>query len=201
MKKQLLSIAMLTAVVSGAMAHEVGDKVYSNAAKWKITGKNLVTNGDFSDLQLTGWSATDETVDKLTTFSVLVGTGAEGKNEIKVNDGQTALKNGIYQVVEIEQGGTYIVSMKVMNTTAAGFTDFDLTGANTNYINAYYNTDGALATAGGDKNKTLSYGTDGVCGGYTFSFATDKFTEVNFPVVAPANGKIVIDLRGLSAGL
>lgn len=201
MKKQLLSIAMLAAVVSGAMAHEVGDKVYSNAAKWKITGKNLVTNGDFSNLQLTGWSATDETVDKLTTFSVLAGTGADGKNEIKVNDGQTALKNGIYQVVEIEQGGTYIVSMKVMNTTAAGFTDFDLTGANTNYINAYYNTDGALATAGGDKNKTLSYGTDGVCGGYTFSFATDKFTEVNFPVVAPANGKIVIDLRGLSAGL
>lgn len=201
MKKQLLSIAMLAAVVSGAMAHEVGDKVYSNAAKWKITGKNLVTNGDFSDLQLAGWSATDGTVDKLTTFSVLAGTGAEGKNEIKVNDGQTALKNGIYQVIEIEQGGTYIVSMKVMNTTAAGFTDFDLTGANTNYINAYYNTDGALATAGGDKNKTLSYGTDGVCGGYTFSFATDKFTEVNFPVEAPANGKIVIDLRGLSAGL
>lgn len=201
MKKQLLSIAMLAAVVSGAMAHEVGDKVYSNAAKWKITGKNLVTNGDFSDLQLAGWSATDGTVDKLTTFSVLAGTGAEGKNEIKVNDGQTALKNGIYQVIEIEQGGTYIVSMKVMNTTAAGFTDFDLTGANTNYINAYYNTDGALATAGGTNNTELSYGTDGVCGGYTFSFATDKFTEVNFPVVAPANGKIVIDLRGLSEGL
>lgn len=201
MKKQLLSIAMLTAIVSGAMAHEVGDKVYSNAAKWKITGKNLVTNGDFSDLQLTGWSATDGTIDKLTTFSVLAGAGAEGKNEIKVNDGQTALKNGIYQVVEIEQGGTYVVSMKVMNTKAAGFTDFDLTGANINYINAYYNTDGALATAGGTKNKELSYGTDGVCGGYTFSFATDKFTEVNFPVEAPANGKIVIDLRGLSEGL
>lgn len=198
MKKQLLSIAMLTAVLSGAMAHEIGDKVYSNAAKWKITGKNLVTNGDFSDIQLTGWSATDETVDKLTTFSVLADQGAEGKNEIKVNDGQTALNNGIYQVIEIEQGGTYIVSMKVMNTKAAGFTDFDLTGANTNYINAYYNTDGALATADGT---TLAYGTDGVCGGYTFSFTTDKFTEVNFPVKAPANGKIVIDLRGLSEGL
>lgn len=198
MKKQLLSIAMLTAVLSGAMAHEIGDKVYSNAAKWKITGKNLVTNGDFSDIQLTGWSATDETVDKLTTFSVLAGQGPEGKNEIKVNDGQTALNNGIYQVIEIEQGGTYIVSMKVMNTKAAGFTDFDLTGANTNYINAYYNTDGARATADGT---TLSYGTDGVCGGYTFSFTTDKFTEVNFPVQAPADGQIVIDLRGLSEGL
>lgn len=198
MKKQLLSIAMLTAVLSSAMAHEIGDKVYSNAAKWKITGKNLVTNGDFSDIQLTGWSATDETVDKLTTFSVLAGQGAEGKNEIKVNDGQTALNNGIYQVIEIEQGGTYIVSMKVMNTKAAGFTDFDLTGANTNYINAYYNTDGALATADGT---TLAYGTEGVCGGYTFSFTNDKFTEVNFPVQAPANGKIVIDLRGLSEGL
>lgn len=198
MKKQLLSIALLSAVVSGAMAHEIGDKVYSNSAKWKITGKNLVTNGDFSDLSLSGWTAIDETVDKLTTFSVLAGQGHEGKNEIKVNDGQTDLKNGIYQTIAIQQGGTYIVSMKVMNTKAAGFTDFDLTGANTNYINAYYNTDGALATADG---KNLSYGTDGVCGGYTFSFTTDKFTEVNFPVQAPANGQIVIDLRGLSEGL
>ena len=198
MKKQLLSIALLSAVVSGAMAHEIGDKVYSNSAKWKITGKNLVTNGDFSDLSLSGWTAIDETVDKLTTFSVLAGQGHEGKNEIKVNDGQTDLKNGIYQTITIKQGGTYIVSMKVMNTKAAGFTDFDLTGANTNYINAYYNTDGARATADGT---TLSYGTDGVCGGYTFSFTTDKFTTVNFPVQAPADGQIVIDLRGLSEGL
>ena len=198
MKKQLLSIALLSAVVSGAMAHEIGDKVYSNSAKWKITGKNLVTNGDFSDLSLSGWTAIDETVDKLTTFSVLAGQGHEGKNEIKVNDGQTDLKNGIYQTIAIQQGGTYIVSMKVMNTKAAGFTDFDLTGANTNYINAYYNTDGALATADGTN---LSYGADGVCGGYTFSFTTDEFTEVNFPVQAPANGQIVIDLRGLSEGL
>ena len=198
MKKQRLSIALLSAVVSSAIAHEIGDKVYSNSAKWKITGRNLVTNGDFSDLSLSGWTAIDETVNKLTTFSVLAGQGHEGKNEIKVNDGQTDLKNGIWQTITIEQGGTYIVSMKVMNTKAAGFTDFDLTGANTNYINAYYNTDGARATADGT---TLSYGTDGVCGGYTFSFTTDKFTTVNFPVQAPAEGQIVIDLRGLSEGL
>ncbi len=198
MKKQLLSIALLSAVVSGAMAHEIGAKVYSNSAQWKITGKNLVTNGDFSDNQLTGWTAIDESIDKLTTFSVLEGQGAKGANEIKVNDGQTDLKNGIYQTIAIQQGGTYIVSMKVMNTKAAGFTDFDLTGANTNYINAYYNTDGALATADGTN---LSYGAGGVCGGYTFSFTTDEFTEVNFPVQAPADGQIVIDLRGLSEGL
>ena len=198
MKKQLLSIALLSAVVSGAMAHEIGAKVNSNSAKWKITGRNLVTNGDFSDNQLTGWTAIDESINKLTTFSVLEGQGAKGANEIKVNEGQTALTNGIYQTIAIQQGGTYIVSMKVMNTKAAGFTDFDLTGANTNYINAYYNTNGALATADGTN---LSYGADGVCGGYTFSFTTDEFTEVNFPVQAPADGQIVIDLRGLSEGL
>lgn len=198
MKKQLLSIALLSAVVSGAMAHEIGDKVYSNSAKWKITGKNLVNNGDFSDVSLSGWSNFDDTVDKSTTFAVLAGKGPKGKSVIQVNDGQTDLKNGIWQTITIEQGGTYIVSMKVMNTKAAGFTDFDLTGANTNYINAYYNTDGALATADGTN---LSYGAGGVCGGYTFSFTTDEFTEVNFPVQAPADGQIVIDLRGLSEGL
>ena len=201
MKKQLLSIAMLAAISTGAMAHEIGDKVYSNSARFVINGKNLVTNGDFSDLQLGGWTATDESIDKLTTFSVLEGKGANGANEIKVIEGNNALTNGIYQIVDIEKGGTYIVSMKVMNLTAAGFTDFDLTGSNINYINAYYNTDGALATAGGDKNKVLNYGTDGVCGGYTFSFNSEGFTTVNFPVVAPANGKIVIDLRALADGV
>lgn len=206
MKKQLLSIALLSAVVSGAMAHEIGDKVYSNSAKWKITGRNLVTNGDFSDNKLTGWTAIDGSIDKLTTFSVLEGKGAKGANEIKVKKGQTALTNGIYQTIDIEKGGTYIVSMKVMNTNGGGFTDLDLSGGNTNYINAYYNTDGQLATVEEvivDKvtNVYLHYGADGVCGGYTFSFTTDEFTEVNFPVQAPANGQIVIDLRGLSEGL
>ncbi len=201
MKKQLLSIAMLAAISTGAMAHEIGDKVYSNSARFRITGKNLVTNGDFSDLQLGGWTATDESIDKLTTFSVLAGMGANGANEIKVNEGNNALTNGIYQIVNIEQRGTYIVSMKVMNTTAAGFTDFDLTGSNINYINAYYNTDGALAIADGTDNTNLNYGTDGVCGGYTFSFNSEGFTTVNFPVVAPAEGKIVIDLRALADGV
>ena len=206
MKKQLLSIAMLTALSCTAMAHEIDDKVYSNTAKFKITGKNLVVNGDFSDNQLTGWTAIDESIDKLTTFEVCEEQGAARANEIKVRTGQTALTNGIYQTIDIEKGGTYIVSMKVMNTNGAGFTDFDLNGANTNYINAYYNTDGALATVeqvtvNKVTNVYLHYGADGVCGGYTFSFTTDKFTEVNFPVQAPAEGKIVIDLRGLSEGL
>ncbi len=201
MKKQLLSIAMLAAISTGAMAHEIGDKVYSNSARFKITGKNLVTNGDFSDLQLGGWTATDLSIDKLTTFRVNEGGGEGGSNTICVNDGNNTLTNGIYQVVDIEQGGTYIVSMKVMNLTAAGFTDFDLTGGNINYINAYYNTDGALAIADGTDNTNLNYGTDGVCGGYTFSFNSEGFTTVNFPVVAPANGKIVIDLRALADGV
>lgn len=198
MFKNLLAIAVMSALSTTAMAHETGAKVFSNNARYKITGANLVTNGDFSDLQLGGWTATDASIDKLTTFTVSEGTGAKGANEIKVNAGQTGLTNGIYQVIDIDKGGTYIVSLKVKNTTGAGFTDFDLTGGNTNYINAYYNTDGTLAQKDG---QNYTFGTDGVSGGYTFSYGTEGFTEVNFPVVAPAEGKIVIDLRGLAADL
>ena len=206
MKKQLLSIAMLAAISTGAMAHEIGDKVYSNSARFEITGKNLVKNGDFSDLQLGGWTATDESIDKLTTFRVNEGGGVGYSNSICVNDGNNALTNGIYQIIDIEKGGTYIVSMKVINSKAAGFTDIDLSGSSSNYINAYYNTDGALATVNQYKNGNttvaeLLYGTDGVSGGYTFSFNGDAFTTVNFPIEFNKEGKIVIDIRGLADGV
>ena len=81
---------------------------------------------------------------------------------------------------------------------AAGYTDHDLTGAGTNYINAYFNTDGALGTKDGT---TLVYGENGVGGAYQFSFNADDFVEVFFAIEAPHDGNIMIDFRGMVEGL
>ena len=102
---------------------------------------------------------------------------------------------------------TYVISMDVANFTGAGFTDLDLTGGNTNYINAYFNADGALASVSGSKNVNLDFGkladgeTNGICAGYGFSFSNEAFTNIVFSVEAPDAGNIIIDLRGLAAGL
>lgn len=198
MMKKLLSASLFAFIALSASAHNVGDFVYTKVAKYKITGENLVVNGQFKNgaTGTEGWTATDATLPLETTFTMGVD-GPNGSNTQKVLAGQTALTNGMYQQIAITQGGTYVVSFKVMGSTA-GYTDLDLTGGNTNYMNAYYNTDGTLGTVDGTN---LLYGENGVSGGYGFSYTTEGFTEAIFAVEAPAEGNIMIDFRGLTEGL
>ena len=191
MKKFTLS-CLFAAMALVAGAWNSGDYVYTKVAKYRITGADLVTNGQFAEGSTDGWTATDEATAPLAT----VFAGAEGEG-VQVLPGQTALTAGMYQAIKIDAGGTYVVSLKVKGT-AAGFTDLDQTGGNVNYINAYFNTDGTLATVDG---VNLLFGENGVGGGYPFSFNADDFTEVFFAVEAPQDGNIIIDLRGLNEGL
>ncbi len=212
MIKKLLSASLLAAFVFSASAYEVGEFAYTKVAKFKVTGANLVQNGKFTEgaTGTDGWTATDPTLPLEATFAMNPG-GPNGSNTQKVLAGQTALTNGMYQVVKVDQGGTYIVSLKVMGALP-GFTDLDMTGGNVNYINAYWQNDETpvLATVNGTN---LYYGTNstvvnedgtfgnGISGGYGFSFVETGFTEAVFSINAPANGNIIIDFRGLNEGL
>lgn len=191
--KKLLSASLFALAALTVSAYEVGDFAYTKVAKYKITGNNLVTNGTFAGDDITaGWTAIDATTAPLAT---VFEQAAEGG--VQVIAGQTALEHGMYQAVEIEAGGTYVVSFKVKGATA-GFTDHDMTGAATNYINAYFNTDGALASVDGNN---LLFGENGVNGGYQFSYNADDYTQVVFAVEAPQDGNIMIDFRGMAEGL
>ena len=179
-------------------AYEVGDFVYTKVAKYKITGKNLVVNGQFKGATGTdGWTAIDDVNYPLKYLFTMGVNGPNGSNTLKLLPGQTDLSSGMYQQVPITQGGTYVISFKVKGP-AVGYTDLDFIGSATNYMNAYYNTDGTLATKDGT---TLLYGENGVNGGYQFSYSADSFTEAVFAVEAPAEGNIMIDFRGLVEGL
>ncbi|MBQ2435122.1 MAG: hypothetical protein II269_03215 [Bacteroidaceae bacterium] len=192
MMKKLLSACMFAVVALSASAWNSGDYVYTKVAKYRITGADLVTNGQFTDGSTAGWTATDET-----NFPLAAVFGISEEGGVAVQAGQTDLAAGMYQAVKIEMGGTYVVSFKVKGA-AAGYTDHDLTGAATNYINAYFNTDGTLGTKDGT---TLLYGENGVGGGYQFSYNADDFVEVFFAVEAPQDGNIMIDFRGMAEGL
>lgn len=183
---------MFAVVALSASAWNSGDYVYTKVAKYRITGADLVTNGQFTDGSTAGWTATDEA-----NFPLAAVFGISEEGGVAVQAGQTDLAAGMYQAVKIEMGGTYVVSFKVKGA-AAGYTDHDLTGAATNYINAYFNTDGTLGTKDGT---TLLYGENGVGGGYQFSYNADDFVEVFFAVEAPQDGNIMIDFRGMAEGL
>lgn len=201
MIKKLLSASLFAFVALAANAYEIGEFAYTKVAKYKITGENLVVNGKFTEGDTgfgAGWVATDAANAPLESVFTMVTGGPNGSNTQKVIDGQTDLTKGMYQKIAVSAGGTYVVSFQVLGTTAA-FTDLDMTGGNTNYMAAYYNTDAkdSLATVDGTN---LYYGTDGVCGAYQFSFGT-TFTPIAFAVEAPAEGYIIIDFRGLNAGV
>ena len=195
MVKNLLSLALLSSMAIGANAYNVDDFIYTRAAKYKVTAANLVTNGELKGASLDGWTATDPTAAGLAeVFTVLEDGG------VKVNSGMTALENGMYQVINVANGGTYVVTMKVKGAEE-GYTDLDQTAPATNYIFAYFNTDGTLSTVGGNKNTTLSFGEGGAAIEACYSFTADDYTEMAFTVEAPSEGKIVIDLRGMVADL
>lgn len=207
MKKRLLLAFAAIATFMNMSAYNVDDYVYTNSARFKIVGDNLVTNGNFAD-SFNGWTPINAEFPAAQTFNVNFGTGPNGSNTIQVLEGQTSLDAGIYQSVAIPAAGTYVVTMQVMNVGTAGFTDIDLSGGNTNYINAYFQTDETpvLATVWEEKVGSatyvhLEYGTDGLSAGYPFAYSGEQFTDVAFSFDAPADGKLIIDLRGLAQGL
>ena len=82
----------------------------------------------------------------------------------------------------------------------------DLTDSGTNYMNAYYNSNGELASYnqykdGGITKVDYYYGENGINGGYQFDFDSDNFTEVAFSLEVPTAGYILVDFRGLSEQL
>ena len=192
MIKNLLSLALLSSMAIGANAYGVDDMIYTRAAKYKVTAANLVTNGELKGASLDGWTATDATTASLSdVFTVLEDGG------VTVNAGMNAFTNGMYQVINISEGGTYVVTMKVKGEEP-GYTDLDQVAAGNNYIFAYFNTDGTLSTVDGTN---LLFGEGGKAIENCYSFTNEDYTEMAFPVEASSEGKIVIDLRGLTAGV
>ena len=185
MVKNLLSLALLSSMAIGAHAYDVDNFIYTRSAKYKVTAANLVTNGELKGASLDGWTATDASVAGLSEVFTVLDDGG-----VKVNSGMTALENGMYQVINISEGGTYVVTMKVKGAEE-GYTDLDQTAPATNYIFAYFNTDGTLSTVGGNKNTVLSFGEGGAAIEACYSYTADDYTEMAFTVEAPSEGKIV----------
>ncbi len=200
MIKKLLSVSLFAAFALTASAYEVGEYIYTKTAKYQITGDNLVVNGKFqgpTGFDGGAWKATNPEVAPLEAVFLYNPAGPNGSGSQKVIEGQNTLDAGMYQSIKIDQGGIYVVSFKTMATTA-GFTDLDLTGGNTNYINAYYNTNDTISAVDGTN---LLFGENGVGGGYQFTFSTEGFIETVFAIDAPAEGYIRIDFRGLNDGV
>ena len=93
---------MFAVVALSASAWNSGDYVYTKVAKYRITGTNLVTNGQFTDGTTDGWTATDEV-----NYPLAAVFGPAEDGGVTVQAGQTDLTAGMYQAVKIDAGGCH----------------------------------------------------------------------------------------------
>ena len=130
--------------VASTFAYEVGDYVYTATQRFKISGANLVKNGNFSE-GLTGWlgAATDEVPDAdVWSVEAEAGLGPNGETVIK-STAATADKP-LCGVWDLADGGKYVVSIDVKFSAATSTDVSSATSVPNNCIDFFLNTDGAL---------------------------------------------------------
>ena len=82
MRKKLLLAVIAMASTVGSFAYNVGDYIFTASQRLKVTGDNIVANGDFSD-GTTGWYDAEKGTPSAETWSVEPGMGPNGESVIK----------------------------------------------------------------------------------------------------------------------
>ena len=138
MMKRLLSMAVAAVFAVGAYAQ---DYVYTSTQKLKITGDNIVTNGNFAE-GTTGWVAADGGDVNATIWTLEQGVGPAGENALKSNSNEAADANALCQRWA-ELSGTYVITLQMKGDA---YTNTAI-GAAQNSVDFFLNTDGAYVKA------------------------------------------------------
>ena len=130
MKKTLLMMFALL-FSAGAFAIEKGEYIFSNAAKYKVVGDNVVTNGTFSVGDGSeGWK-NDLGAAMGATWKVVTSVGPNGENAIESQGASTTEGDALCNSWELTSG-LYTISYYVYsaeNTTSS------ISAGSTNYVN------------------------------------------------------------------
>ena len=118
MKKRLLLVAFALLTVATSFAFQAGDYAYNSTQRFKVTGDNLVTNGNFASGR-DGWFGLDrESNPSAEVWDVVEGAGPNGETVLQ-SLGATA-DQPLCNSWKLD-AGTYIVSFD-LKYTAAGYT-------------------------------------------------------------------------------
>lgn len=138
MKKLLLSVLAVLGVAS-VNAYEVNDFLYTNTAKFKVIGANLVTNGNFSEATA-GWTNQEGADVSALSWQYTEAAGPNGENammSLAVEEG-----NVLARVFELNPGN-YAISYWIKGEATTALVS--ATGY-ANYAAFYVNTDASLTT-------------------------------------------------------
>jgi len=138
MKKRLLLQVLALFGVVGAYAASVGSYIYTADSKFKVTGENILTNGNFAELT-SGWTTTTLTDVDMTKWTIETGAGANGENVL-----QSATIDGtdLARSIALEAGKEYSISFDIKAGSAMST---NVTLASTNTILFFMNSDGSYS--------------------------------------------------------
>ena len=147
MKKRLLMVTFALLTVATSFAFQPGEYAYNSTQKFKILGKNLVTNGNFASNR-DGWYGADkETGLSATEWDLVQGAGPNGETVLQTLGADVTQPLCNSWTLE---PGSYIVSYQIKMPAAAYVSPATLTTKNnvttisfpTNYADFFINTTG-----------------------------------------------------------
>lgn len=189
-KRLLISFAAIMGAMT-SFAYNVGDYVFTHDAKFKVTGDNLITNGNFAS-NYDGWKDYSDGALSPDYWSIETGATEDGKgNVIQSADGSADLTgNYMYQAVPFETGKTYIVTFKMKGVDP---TTSSITPKTSNYVDVYANADGSVSkTADRFQQVATTDAVNAEWTSYSYSF-TDTVT-------GGSKGYIVVSFGQLTQG-
>lgn len=176
MKKLLLSVLAVLSVVS-VNAFQKDDYLYTHTAKFKVTGENLVTNGNFSDAT-TGWTNQDGTEVSALSWQYTEAAGPNGEAALMSLSGEEG--NVLARSFELN-AGTYSISYWIKGETG-GTTSTAVGG--TNYAAFYVNNDASLSTVVRQVSDQESFSTEWTQVTDTVDIASGEYLVMYFDRMA-----------------
>ena len=182
MMKRLLSMAVAAVFAVGAYAQ---DYVYTSTQKLKITGDNIVTNGNFAE-GTTGWVAADGGDVNATIWTLESGVGPAGESALKSNSNDAADANALCQRWP-ELSGTYVITLQMKGDA---YTNTAI-GAADNSVDFFLNTDGAYVKATSTEEAP-------VVNVATASYFAEDWTTLTFVANVEAGQFLVMNIQRLA---
>lgn len=187
MKKRLLLMFAAALGLTSSFAYEVGDYVYTPNGRFKITGTNLVKNGDFTD-GLNNWTNLYCQPLSPDTFAV-TDDGPDGRKCLTTLQGAMSVTNWGYQCANFAQditlpaNTTYLCTYKV-KAYVPNMSSVGIYGRYYNHQNFVFpKTPGVYPLKGGDGNESGK-----ISGGiFGFSSCSDKWEERTMDYRTEAN--------------
>jgi len=193
MKKRLLMVAFALFTVATTFAFKAGDYAWNTTQMFKITGDNLVTNGNFAS-GLDGWYGADrESTPSADVWSITEGAGPAGEKVVESLGATEGLSLCNSWTLE---AGTYVVSYD-LKYSAAGYTTILTAGAVAvnNAIDFFLNGDGNFTKlASSDEAPVVNVA-------YQTNFAAEEWNTIVYYFSAEQGQQLVMHAEKLATGM